>query len=94
MPKKLAGGKYAPSHTSVTDTALKPVRAAASLSCVTKISLGMITPIGNGPISMKCSDDGPTCLLVKVRGPRSIQELRVYTSDKQSVIAAMQDALA
>jgi len=92
MPN-LAGGKYAPSHSSVTMTAARPVKAAANLDCVSKVILGMITPIGNGPTSVKFLDEGPGCLLAKIRGHRSIQEIRFYTSDKEAVKAKLTAAL-
>jgi len=92
MPN-LAGGKYAHRHSSVTMTAFRPIKAAAALICVNKIALGVITPIGNGPVLIKFMDESPTCLLAKVRGPRSIQEIRIYTSDKEAVQQAMQKAL-
>jgi hypothetical protein len=94
MPKKLAGGKYAPTHTSVTEAALAPAKAAAALPCVSKVILGIITPIRNGPISIKFLDEGVSCLLAKVRGPRSLQEIRVYATDKRRVMEAMELALA
>lgn len=81
--------KFTRSHTSLIEAAEAPIKAAADLSCVSKVSLGIIRAIGNGPISMKVTDEGPGCLLVKVRGPRSIQEIRVYTSEKEVTMIAM-----
>ena len=80
----LSGGKYTASHTTVIEAAVAPTRAAASLDCVSKISLGLIKTLRNGPIALKFSDEGPGCLLAKVRGARSIQEVRIYTSDKDA----------
>lgn len=88
----LSGGKYTARHTTVIEAAVAPARAAAALECVSKISLGLIKTLHNGPIALKFSDEGPGCLLAKVRGARSIQEVRVYTSDKDAARAAMQAA--
>ena len=85
----LSGGKFTASHTTVIEAADAPARAAAGLECVSKISLGLIKTLRNGPPAIKFLDEGPGCLLAKVRGIRSIQEVRVYTSDKESTKAAM-----
>ena len=45
----LSGGKYTASHTTVIDAALLPAQAAARLACVSKISLGLIKTLRNGP---------------------------------------------
>ena len=88
----LSGGKYTASHTTVIQAADAPARAAAALDCVTKISLGLIKTLHNGPPALKFIEDGPGSLLVKVRGRRSLQEVRVYTRDKAAVEAAMRAA--
>lgn len=88
----LSGGKFTASHTTVIEAAAAPARAAAQLACVTKISLGLIKTLRNGPPALKFSEDGPGCLLVKVRGTRSLQEVRVYNSDMEQVKVAMQAA--
>ncbi len=85
----LSGGKYTTSHTTVIAAAEMPARAAAQLECVSKVSLGLIKTLRNGPPAIKFIDEGPGCLLVKVRGPSSLQEVRVYSKDKEAVIAAM-----
>lgn len=88
----LSGGKFTASHTTVTEAADAPARAAAQMECVSKVGLGLIKALRNGPPAIKFLDDGPGCVLAKVRGVRSIQEVRVYTSDKQATIEAMQAA--
>ena len=85
----LSGGKYTASHTSIIKAAINPTKAAAQLECVSKISLGLIQSLKNGPTSLKFIDEGPTCLLVKIRGSRSLQEIRIYTSNKEVVQATM-----
>ncbi len=88
----LSGGKFTASHTTVIQAADAPARAAAQLSCVSKVSLGLIKTLHNGPPALKFLDEGPGCLLAKVRGIRSLQEIRIYTSDKEIVKAAMRVA--
>lgn len=88
----LSGGKYTASHTTVIEAASLPAQAAARLECVSKISLGLIKTLRNGPPAIKFMDEGTGCLLVKVRGGSSIQEIRIYTSDTKAVQAAMQAA--
>ncbi len=88
----LSGGKYTASHTTVIAAAEAPARAAARLECVSKISLGLIQTLRNGPPAIKFLEEGSGCLLVKVRGGRSIQEVRVYTMDMAETQAAMEAA--
>lgn len=85
----LSGGKYTASHTTVTDAAYAPAQAAAQMPCVTKVSLGLIKTLRNGPPGIKFLSEGPGCVLAKVRGTRSLQEIRVYTPDQGAVIEAM-----
>ncbi|MBC8103677.1 MAG: hypothetical protein H7Z41_13960 [Cytophagales bacterium] len=89
----LQGGKFTASHTTVIDAAREPAVAAARLVCVTKVSLGWIKKLPNGAASIKFSDEGETCLLAKVRGTAYLQEVRVYTTDKQQVKEAMVRAM-
>ena len=88
----LSGGKFTASHTTVIEAADGPARAAAQLAGVSKVSLGLIKTLRNGPPAIKFLDDGPGCLLVKIRGGRSIQEVRVYTSNKDEAKEAMRAA--
>ncbi len=90
----LSGGKYTASHTTVIQAAVAPARAAAALDCVSKISLGLIKTMHNGPPVLKFIDECNGCLLVKVRGRRSLQEVRVYTTDKDAAQTAMEAAFA
>ncbi len=92
MPGKgnhLQGGKFTASHTTVIDVAREPLLAAEKLDCVSKISLGLIKRLPNGTASIKFTDEGTTCLLVKIRGTASLQEIRIYTDDKQQTKEAM-----
>jgi hypothetical protein len=89
----LQGGKFTASHTTVIDAAREPVIAAEKLDCVTKISLGHIKKLPNGPISIKFMDEGEGCLLAKIRGVAFLQEIRIYTTDKQRTKETMSRAL-
>lgn len=89
----LQGGKFTASHTTVIDAAREPALAASRLDCVTKVSLGLIKKLPNGEPSLKFIEEGEGCLLVKVRGVAFLQEIRVYTSDKQATKEAMMRAL-
>lgn len=88
----LSGGKYTASHTTVIAAAEAPARAAARLESVSKISLGLIKTLRNGPPAIKFLEECSGCLLVKVRGGSSIQEVRVYTTDVDETRAAMEAA--
>lgn len=88
----LSGGKFTASHTTVIEAASGPARAVAQLPCVSKVSLGLIKTLKNGPPAIKFLDEGAGCVLAKVRGARSIQEVRVYTTDKEAAKAAMEAA--
>jgi len=85
----LAGGKYTASHTSVIEAAVAPLQAAARLDCVSKISLGIIHRVPSADPLLKFLDDSSGSLLAKVRGRASIQEVRIYTSDKDRVMETM-----
>ena len=69
----LSGGKYTASHTTVIAAAEAPARAAARLGSVSKISLGLIKTLRNGPPAIKFTEECSGCLLVKVRGGSSIK---------------------
>lgn len=70
------------SHTTAIQAAVLVVETARGLKEVSKVVLGKITSIkGNSVVkSLKITviDAG---LSVKVRGPNSVQQLYVYTSD-------------
>ena len=89
----LQGGKFTDSHTTVIDAARGPAIAAEKLDCVTKVSLGFIKKLPNGAVSIKFTDEGDACLLAKIRGVAFLQEVRVYTTDKQRTKEAMYRAM-
>jgi hypothetical protein len=89
----LQGGKFTTSHTSIISVAIAPTRAAEKLACVSKISLGIIKSIPTGQIGLKYMEMSPGCLMVKVRGTSSIQEIWIYTSNAAEVRDVMHKAL-
>lgn len=89
----LQGGKFTASHTTVIDAARAPAVAAEKLDCVTKVSLGLIKKLPVGVPAIKFTDESDTCLLAKIRGTASLQEVRVYTTDKQLTKEAMARAM-
>ncbi len=93
----VGGGKITGAHTSVIPAASKPVREAEKLNCVLRIRLGFIkgAPGGNGH-RISFSEASPKCVLAKVRGPGSVQDIYVYfaeVQDREAVEAAMRAAL-
>jgi hypothetical protein len=89
----LQGGKFTASHTTVIEAAKEPCLAAAKLDCVRKISLGIIKRVPNGSPTIKFLDEGETCLLAKIRGVVSLQEVRIYTTDKAQTEEIMRRAM-
>ena len=89
----IQGGKFSNSHTTAIDATKKPAQAAEKLACVSKITLGIIRQIGKSYNRSISFTDEDACLLVKIRGNCTIQEVRVYTSDKQATKEVMLQAL-
>ena len=79
------GGKITGSHTTVIPAAEKIVDLLQKEDVVRKIAIGFITHgIRNGRRAVKIMDMD-SGLLLKVRGTASIQEIRVYTHNSQTV---------
>lgn len=91
----LSGNKFSNAHSTAIDAAIVVVRAVEQLDCVSKISLGYIQPIrGGGPGKRRLKIDAESelaCVKVMARGGTSIQELRIYTSNKAEVIAVLEN---
>ena len=79
----VSGKKIADNHTTAIDAAMPIIKEAEKLACVSKISLGIITQAKNsrGRTSIKIEHQ-LAGLQIKVRGNTSIQELWIYTNDK------------
>lgn len=86
----LAGKKYSGRHTTVIDAAVAPLRVAEQLECVTKIVLGVVQQIKGNPVAKKIKIDQVAAgLRVKIRGSKTIQEVYIYTSDREATIQAI-----
>lgn len=83
-----AGKKIAAKHGSVIEVAEDLVTAVVKLDSVTKVVLGLIKHVKGSPVtkSLKITEI-PAGLQLKVRGPKSVQLLFIYTSDRTGVTA-------
>jgi len=73
-----SGGKIGGRHTTVIDAARPVVDFLLKNPAVTSIAVGHIKMgIGTGPQRMKIKEE-TGCLLVKIRGSASIQEIRIF----------------
>ena len=86
--KKISG-----THTSRIDVAESVIVSASKLDCVSKIVLGVIKRVKSPAVgkSIKVSDI-PAGLQVKVRGPKSVQELFIYTDNRPLTTQAIRQA--
>lgn len=86
----LQGKKISGSHSTVIQAAVSIVETARSLDDVTKVILGIIKPVRSTavPKSLKITDVDAG-LRLKVRGPNSVQELFVYTSNPRATEEAI-----
>jgi hypothetical protein len=86
------GGKYTGSHSTTIPVAAVACDIAYTMSCVTKISVGFIKAglrSVSGRARVKIVEEGPSCLLLLVRGNTSHQEVRLYVTDVQNAKAAI-----
>lgn len=81
---KRAGKKYTSTHTTIIEAAAPLVDFASEHILINKIVLGIIKslPQSRGGITrrIKCIHE-PACLFVKIRGNRSIQEIRFFSNN-------------
>jgi hypothetical protein len=83
------GPKRSGTHSTLIDDAVAVVRVLQALPEVTKISPGFITSgSSRGAMHIKVLFQ-KGCLLVRVHGRASVQELRVYCSAQDPVLAAL-----
>lgn len=81
----LKGSKFNGRHSTVIDSAVSAVEAARDCEHVSKISLGVITPISKGKPHLKFTEtDGG--LKMQVRGDNAVQIFYLYTTRPQDVI--------
>jgi hypothetical protein len=80
-------------HTTVILAAVSVVEAARALDEVSKVVLGIIKPIhgrsAQQSLKVVVIDAG---LRIKVRGPNSVQQLYIYTTDPRGTEEVIQRA--
>mgnify|MGYP001579567027 FL=1 len=76
--KKISGA-----HTSRIKVAECIIESASKLDCVSKIVLGVIKQVKSPSVykNIKIAEI-PAGIRIKVRGPKSVQELFIYTNDR------------
>jgi len=74
----LKGPKFNGRHSTVIDSAIPAVEAARDSPHVSKIALGVITPIRAGIEHLKFTP-ASGCLKMQVRGTTAVQTFWVYT---------------
>lgn len=81
----LQGAKFNGRHSTVIDSAIPAVEAARDCAHVTKIALGVITPLHRGPEHLKFT---PTTggLKMQVRGTNAVQVFWLYTTSPDAAI--------
>jgi hypothetical protein len=87
----LRGPKFNGRHSTVIPSAVPVVEAARDCHDVTKIALGVITPIKAGAEHLKfLSVSGG--LKMQVRGAHAVQVFWLYTTSPEAVIEAITHA--
>jgi hypothetical protein len=80
---KKTGGKCTSSHTTYIESANVFIKFANNSPLVTKISLGIIKglPHSKGGVTRRIKYiKEKACLLLKIRGNRAIQEIRLFSN--------------
>ncbi len=93
MPKNhRSGKKIGRNHTTVIDAAEKVVDFLVKLPDVSKVITGHITNgIKTAPASMKI-EQKTGCLMIKVRGTKSIQEISIFSKNLEEVQSQLEEA--
>ena len=86
----LRGPKFNGRHSTVIPSAIPAVEAARDCEHVTKIALGVITPIKTGQEHLKFSAVSGG-LKMQVRGVHEIQVFWVYTTRPDDAIAEIEE---
>jgi hypothetical protein len=81
----LRGSKFNGRHSTVIDSAIPALEAARDCAHVTKIALGVITPIRVGSEHLKFTR-ATGCLKMQVRGNNAVQTFWVYTTNPDAVV--------
>jgi len=85
----LRGPKFSGKHSTVIDTAILMVEAARESAHVTKIALGVITPLRAGRPHLKFTPVSGG-LKMQVRGANAVQIFWLYTTQPNEVIRQME----
>jgi hypothetical protein len=81
----LKGSKFNGRHSTVIPSAVPAVEAARDCEHVTKIALGVITPIRPGSEHLKFTP-ASGCLKMQIRGTNAVQTFWVYTTRPDEVV--------
>jgi len=82
----LKGSKFNGRHSTVIPSAIPAVEAARDCPHITKIALGVITPIRSGEEHLKLSHSTGG-LKMQVRGTHAVQVFWLYTTNPEAAIA-------
>ena len=82
----LEGAKFNGRHSTVIPSAIPAVEAARDCAHVTKIALGVITPLHAGKEHLKFTSVSGG-LKMQVRGQHAVQVFWLYTTDPAATIA-------
>ncbi len=85
----LRGPKFNGKHSTVIDTAIRMVEAARDNARVTKIALGVITPLRAGQPHLKFTPVSGG-LKMQVRGANAVQIFWLYTTEPDAVVREME----
>lgn len=85
----LRGPKFNGRHSTVIPSAIPAVEAARDCEHVTKIALGVITPVKTGKEHLKFSEVSGG-LKMQVRGTHAIQVFWLYTTRPDDAIEEIQ----
>ncbi len=81
----LRGGKFNGRHSTVIDSAIPALEAARDCPLVTKIALGVITPVKAAEVRLKFTK-ASGALKMQVRGANAVQIFWLYTNRPDEVI--------
>jgi hypothetical protein len=82
----LKGPKFNGRHSTVIPSAVPAVEAARDCEHVTKIALGVITPIRAGQEHLKFLPVSGGRLKMQIRGTNAVQVFWLYTNQPEAVI--------
>jgi hypothetical protein len=84
----LRGSKFNGKHSTIIEPAIPVIEAARESRHVTKIALGVITPVHSAESHLKFSSVSGG-LKMQVRGRHAVQIFWIYTTEPDAVIAEL-----